>query len=103
MLRDVDYGVKITGRPIVCSCFTFTLHAQTRTSFDAGGNLDLHRLLAFDASRASAIVAWRRDDASDTATGVTRSGDGEKSLMVVDLTGAAARLAIFGRRPRRRP
>src|SRR5205823_124255 len=73
VLRHMDHDVEIPGWTTKSSRFAFSLQAQSRSRFDAGGNLYFNRLFVLDPTGAATGFARRADDLAHASTRTARS------------------------------
>src|SRR5207244_5691869 len=87
-------------RPPLSTALPSTLDAQSSAGLHARRNFDFHLLLALDAARAAAVCARALNHASGAATRLASSSDRKEALLITNLAGAAAVVAILRLRAR---
>jgi hypothetical protein len=90
MLAHVHDDIEVAGRSAGGAGFAFADETQLLAGRDPGGNLDGDLPLARDPSRAAAFGARLRDDLAGAAALRAGTGNGEKALLIADLSLAFA-------------
>jgi hypothetical protein len=90
MLLHVQDNIKVPGWASLRSALADSRKANATTVFDSGGNLGVHRSLTQQAALSLAFRARVRNDGAIALAGRAGAGDAEKSLLIPDLTAAAA-------------
>src|ERR1700682_1694077 len=88
VLLHIQNNIQITRGAAVGTGFAFTLHAKPRALVDARRNAQLDGALAIDATLTAAIRATLFLDLTRALAGRAGEIDGEKSLLVNELTTA---------------
>src|ERR1700681_1546483 len=103
MLLHVQHYVQISGRAAEGADFARAGKANSRSVFDAGGNLGVYGALAKNAAFAFAFRAGIGDDAACALAGGAGASDAEESLLIADLAASVAGAASCWSLARRRP
>src|ERR1035438_3623124 len=102
VLFHVQHYVQISGWAAKGADFARSGKANSRSVFDARGDLRVYGSLAQNAAFAFAFWARIGDDAACALAGGTGASDAEESLLIADLTVAVAGAASGGALPWRR-
>src|SRR2546423_2717316 len=97
MLLDVDHDVEISGRSARGSVLAFSVEPQPLAGCDARGNLNRQFSFAAHTAGAAARLTRLRNRFAGPAAVGAGARDGEKPLLVSELSRTTALTAGFGR------
>jgi hypothetical protein len=90
MILHVKNNVEVACRPAKLADFSCSREADPGSVFDSGGNLGVDGPLAQDSALASALGTRIGNDTTRTLACRARAGDAEETLLIADLSAAAA-------------